>query len=214
MAFFKKVDDIYICEADTKFYINEAQILDNTVKEYVVLGYGRMEQGSNVKTYVHGCAITTIPDHIEDTEDGTMKILVYKKGDTFCKGTFTVRDSTYVQLYGNITLQGKLLTNIPYEAHRVIRDNIMKRNHNIKVPMIFFDISTAFFLRSKKDPMKEYRTVSQGEYITMNTREMVSQSAGTFGAATFEDPATMTFINVTRKDKEEGESALEKYMLM
>lgn len=206
-------DDCYICDKPIKWYINESQIMDNTVNEYTVFGFGVIECGSETKTYTHGAVITTIPKAIEDAPNG-LKALIYDKGDVFCKGTTTIKDSTYVELYYTICLQGKLPTNIPYMHQRIIRDNVLANNVRINVPALYLDINHAYMFKSKNNTLKEYRLDMEGEYVVMNPRESVSSSTGTFGSSTFEDPVNMTLINVTRKKSEEAQSVLEDYMLM
>ncbi len=206
-------EDKWYCDQDLQWYVNPSQILDNTMNELVVFGFGRVESGGKVLTYNHGAVITTMPSSIEIVDSNYTK-LIYKKGDVFCKGTKTVKDSTYVEIYFSLCMNGKLVTNIPYEQHRVIRDNVLSKNKDLAVPLLFLDIHHAYIMKDKTNPLKEHRLNLDGEYVVMNPRESVVTTAGTFGASTFEDPIAMTMVNVTRKEKEEAVSVLEKYMLL
>lgn len=213
MAYCELKEGNWIATKEFILYLKPAQILDNTMDEYVVFGFGRIECGSEVKTYVHGAVITTIPSEIIPLEDEYVKF-IYKPGSVFCKGTRTVKDSTYVEMYYNISLNGKLPTNIPALKHIKIRDNVHAKNKHLDIPRIYLDVYMSYILKDKANPLKEHRLNPNGEYIVMNPRESVATSGGTFGAATYEDPRAMMMINITRKESEEAESALEKYALM
>lgn len=213
MKLFTLKDSAYICDSDFDYTIHRAQVLDVVNNEYEIFNFGLIESSGKRISMKHGAIITSIPSEVVEL-DRDYIMLKYKKDDIFCKGTKTVMDSSFVEIYFNLLLTGRLINKIPYLDHREIRENVLNKNKRINVPMIHFDIFMASLIKDKSDPRIDHRCKPDGEYITMNTRELVSISAGTMGSATFEDPAAMTLINVTRKEKEENTSILEEYMLL
>ena len=210
-VFFKdKETGKIIADEDFTFSIREAQILEKTIEHVQFLAYGVVTSESGEYTLFLGSPIVSFPSTIENVGETDYLVLTYKKGDVFSKLPVTLKDSLYIEEFFKILSTGKLPEDIPIEHWYLIPRYIINNNQPLDIADKQLDIMFSAVFRSKKDPTKLFRMSSDKDYISMSSRELVSQTS-TFASATFEDPIAMMMININKQESEEAFSPLEKY---
>ena len=207
---FKTDNGVVTVNQDFDLIIHQSQIIESNLKEYTIMAYGDIRAKMDEYTLTLGNTIITVPSEvIEDNEYRTFK---YKVNDIFAKSSSLLQDHSNSENFFVGFTQGYFNTKVAYEDTKTVITGIVNGNQKLDAPDILYEFMCSSAFRDKNNPTKYYRQSDmKDDYISMSSREQVSQS-GTTSAAVFEDPLTMTMINVTRKDSENRESTLEKYM--
>ena len=207
---FKIADGKITADEAFTLTIHSRQILEQNLKEYTIMAYGVVKCKYDEYTLTLGSTLVTIPSSV--VEDGNFTILKYDAGAVFSKSNAMLMDTSYNEEFFSMFTQGYFNTQIAYEDTDTVITGIVDNNQHLDAPAILYELMASTAFRSDKNPSKYYRqTDMKGDYIAMSSRELVSQS-NTTSAAVFEDPLTMTMINITRDDKDNRDSTLEKYM--
>lgn len=135
---------------------------------------------------------------------------------------YVIPDSTNVEIFLKMMLQGKLPDTIPYDKIIDIwHSNLKLNNVSIGTTSCIPEIIISEIYRDRKNPDKKFATTvgkdpstSMYDYKTANIREICARQS-TFTAITFEDMDSMITSSLNMDDsKEQVESPIEKIIKM
>lgn len=236
-----KKDDFIILDEDymeayiPKFYF-EGKLAADQGSSILIFGlfnirFFKKDKPGELKTFNYPSMIVTFPSDIESKqlqlvsgENGIMEeyyVLKYYRGDRVLESSIP-SNSSNVELFIDILTRGKIPVTVPYsEVLNIWRKNLEINNVHLGVSSTVLEVIVSEIYRNKKKPEEAFRKVvgtgkvSEYEYSTATIREICSRNS-TFSAITFEDFDSMltSSINISKFNKEETESPIEKIIKM
>lgn len=183
-----------------------------------------------LKTFSFPTAIDTYPSEVsgpismslnEDNEYDDYYILKYIRGDVMMSSR-VVQATDNCEQFLNMMIRGKIPNTIPYD--QLIQ--LWHRNFSINgispgTPSVTLQMIISEMCRDKNNPSQQFRkaagkgNVKMTDYIPGNMR-MVASYTNVMNALTFENMGEMltTSINITRENKDQDRTPLEKVLTM
>lgn len=150
------------------------------------------------------------------------RVCKFYKGSKFMDKNVR-QDSANVELFINMLFRGNMPRTTPYgEKNTIWMTNLSENGVNLGVSSPVRELILAEIDRNKNKPEEKFAKVigsnpkvSEYDYEPANIREICARNS-TFAALTFEDMDAMitTSLNISRYNKEESESPIEKIIKM
>lgn len=133
------------------------------------------------------------------------------------------QDASNVELFINLLFRGNIPRTIPYtQILQIWQKNLELNNVKLGVTSAILEVIITEIYRNKKKPEETFAkvigkdpTASEFGYRPANIREICARNS-TFAALTFEDIDSMitTSLNISKYNKEESQSPIEKIIKM